>query len=149
MVSNDILNAFRDASGGRRGPELFADMLAWFSHGWLFLAAGLYGGWRTRRLAGGLAASAGTHLFAWSCMTGWWTITTYPFALFQQNNPYWITAWHWSASPSETFMHWIIWDNVGAVLLGGSTLLLFSLVLGLIGGIAGSFIRARFRPARA
>lgn len=141
MMSNDVLNAFRDSSGGRHGPDLFGYVLTW-----ALLAAGLYGGWRTRRLAGGVITAAGSHLVAWCCMTVWWTITTYPFALYQQNNPYWIQAWHWSASPGETFMHWIIWDNVGAVLLGGSMLLVFSLVLGLIGGLTGSLVRTRFRP---
>jgi hypothetical protein len=116
----------------------------------IFGAAGLYGGFRSRRAFGGVVAAVGTHLTSWSIMTFWWAATTYPFAFRQQQSAYWIDAWHWSAAPGESFMQWIVWDNVGAVVLGGSALLLLSLVLGLAGGITGSRLgRRRGQPASA
>jgi hypothetical protein len=140
MVSSDLFNTFRDANGNNLGPNLFGPTL--FT---VFSGAALLGGWRTRRVIGGIVASTGSHLVAWSCITCWWAITTYPFALSQQHNPYWIKAWQWSSVPGESFMHWIVWDNVGAMVLGGSALLLLAAGLGVIGGIAGSWM-GRNRP---
>jgi hypothetical protein len=140
MISNDLFNTFRDSAGNNRGSNLFGPVL--FT---VFACAALLGGWRTRRISGGVVASTGSHLMAWTGIACWWTLTTYPFAFSQQRNPYWIRAWHWSAAPGESFMHWIIWDNVGAALLGGSVLLLLSLLLGLIGGAIGSQTSRRFR----
>ena len=143
FITNDLSNTFRDVSG-TRGPDVLGLALAT-----LLLSAGIYGGWRTRLVRGGIAASVGTHAFTWMCMMLWWAVTTYPFALSQQQNPYWIHAWRSSSQPGETFMHWIVWDNVGAVLLGGSMLLLFALALGVVGGTAGSVLKGRRRPVRA
>jgi hypothetical protein len=142
LVSNDLLNAFRDASGNRLGPDLFLPTVFV-----VFVCAGLLGGWRTQRTSGGIAASAGSHLLAWTFMNVWWLVTTYPFALRQQHNPYWINAWQGSAAPGESFLHWIAWDNVGAFLLGGSVLMIAAIVLGATGGIAGRLSRPG-QPAR-
>lgn len=138
FVTNDMSNTFRDATGAPRIPDILGGSIVA-----VFLAAGVFGGWRTRRVLGGAAAAAGTHLFAWTFMTAWWAVTTYPFALQQRDNPYWVRAWQSSSTTGETFIHWIVWDNVGAVLLGGSILLLFSLALGLVGGATGGYIRGR------
>jgi hypothetical protein len=142
LVANDLFNTFRDADGHRLGPNLFGPTLIT-----AYSVAGLLGGWRTRRVAGGLVASTGSHVIGWSLVTCWWTVTTYPFALSQQHNPYWINAWHWSASPGESFMHWIVWDNAGAVVLGGAALLLLSLATGLAGGFIGRMLPGPRRTA--
>jgi hypothetical protein len=142
LIVGDILNTFRDVHGGDgplHGLPIFT----------IYGAAGLLGGYRTRRMVGGLVAAVGSHLAGWTGITLWWAITTYPFALSQQHHPYWINAWQGSAAPGESFMHWIVWDNVGAVLLGGSALLLLSLALGLAGGIIGSRVGRRRGVARA
>jgi hypothetical protein len=46
----------------------------------------------------------------------------------QQANPYWVQAWHWSiahhhGAPNETFVHWLYWDNVGALFIASIVLL--------------------------
>jgi hypothetical protein len=107
------------------------------------LTAGTYGGWRSRRISGGLVASVGAHLVAWSCVVCWWAFTTYPFARSQQHDPYWIRAWQGSAAPGESFMHWIVWDNVGATIVGGTALLIRALALGLAGGAVGRLLPPR------
>ena len=144
LIWNDLFNTFRDVNGTNVGPNLFGPMLFI-----VFLGAGTFGGWRTRRTIGGVIASVGSHLVGWSVITCWFALTTYPFALSQQHNPYWIQAWRGSAAPGESFMHWIAWDNVGAVLLGGSALLLLSFAAGLAGGVTGRWLGRHRAPSRA
>jgi hypothetical protein len=140
-VIGDLFNTFGDVhpTSSLHGIPIFTT----------FGAAGLYGGFRTRRVSGGLVGAVGSHLTSWTAMTLWWTLTTYPFAFRQQQSPYWINAWHWSAAPGESFMHWILWDNVGAVVLGGLAFLLLSTVLGLVAGVIGSGLGRRHRPVSA
>jgi hypothetical protein len=142
LITNDLFNTFRDANGRSLAPNLLGPALLP-----LFFFGGLVGGWRTRRVAGGIAASVGSHVCAWVVMKLWWIGTTYPFALSQQHNPYWVQAWQGSASPGESFMHWIVWDNIGAIVLGGSALLVVSALLGAVGGAIGSGLGRRRRQA--
>jgi hypothetical protein len=138
MIWNDLFNTFRDANGNNLGPNVFTPMIVT-----TFLGAAILGGWRTRRVNGGIVAAAGSHIMTWSLISVWWAVTTYPFALSQRHNPYWINAWQGSAAPGESFLHWIAWDNVGAVVLGGSALMLLSLLLGIAGGVTGSRLARR------
>jgi hypothetical protein len=143
LVLNDLSNTFRDASGARSGPDFIGPLVMT-----VFLFAGLHGGWRTGRAAGGVVAAVATHVLAWGAMTLWWLMTTYPCARVQEANPYWVRAWQRSAAPGETFMRWIAWDNVGAVVLGGTMLLFLATGIGLAGGTAGGQLRRR-QNARA
>ena len=136
FAANDVSNTFRAVNGAPRMPDVLGVAIVS-----VFLAAGFWGGWRTRRVVGGIAAATGTHALTWAWMTAWWTVTTYPFALSQQSQPYWIEAWRSSSQHGESFLHWIVFDNVGAVILGGSMLLLVSLMLGAIGGGAATGLR--------
>jgi len=104
-------------------------------------AAALRGGWRTGRVGGGVVSGAGTAATLWLVMAIWWMISWYPFAVVQQAQPYWIDAWHGSAAPGETYLHWIFWDNVGAVVMSGLVLNATGLGLGLTGGVASKAAR--------
>jgi hypothetical protein len=80
----------------------------------------------------------------------------------QQSNPYWVQAWQWSIhrahpptpfgfnpdTPDETFLHWIFWDNVGALIIAGIVLLVTSCVCGGIGAILGEIVSHRRPVAR-
>jgi hypothetical protein len=136
LVLNDALNTFRDVAGARSGPDLLGPAVTT-----IFLFASLYGGSRTSRVAGGVVAAVGTHIVAWTVMMLWFLATTYPFALVQERNPYWLNAWRSSAARDESFMHWIVWDNIGAVMLGGTVLLVLAIGIGLAGGVASSGLR--------
>ncbi len=100
----------------------------------LIAGAALRSGWRTRRVGGGLLAGAGTAATLWICMAVWWMGTWYPAAFIQQADPYWINAWHYGAAPGESFLHWIFWDNVGAIVMSGIALNAAGVVIGLTGG---------------
>ncbi len=118
-----------------------------------------YGSWRTQRWQGGFIAALGVSVIVWLFAAVWSNATFYPFAQVQQSNPYWVGAWHWSThrgaaasvpglspgTPEETFVHWIYWDNVGALIIGDMVLLVTSFVCGGIGAILGEFI-SHWRP---
>jgi hypothetical protein len=159
LVIHDIFNAFRDPSGAsyleRLVPLPFPPL---FAVAVFFIVAG-YGSWRTRRWAGGFVAALGTFVMLWSSMAVWWAATFYPFAQVQQSNPYWIQAWHWSLgraqpttlfgfnpdTPNETFLRWIFWDNVGALIMLGISMMLLATVCGSIGSTIGNLCRSKFR----
>ena len=152
LVIGDLFNTFRAPSGASYLDGLPALALAVMSPlgvvGLLGLAS-VYGSWRTKRWEGGLVAALGVSLVVWLFMVAWSTATVYPFAQVQQSNPYWVEAWQWSThragAREETFLHWIILDNVGAMVIGGIALFVASVVWGGIGGTLGA-ITSRRRP---
>ena len=152
LIVGDIFNTFRAPSGASYLDGLPPLVLAVMSPlgvvGLLGLAS-VYGSWRTKRWEGGLVATLGVSVVVWLFMVAWSTATVYPFAQVQQSNPYWVEAWQWSThragAPEETFLHWIILDNVGAMVIGGIALLVASVVWGGIGGTLGAFTSRR-RP---
>src|SRR5207249_11887082 len=92
--------------------------------------------WRTERWHGGVVATAGLFIVMCLFMAFWWTATFYPFAQVQQTNPYWIHAWQWSihrAHSDETFLHWIFWDNVGALIIFSMVMCAISSICGVVG----------------
>src|SRR5262249_20518720 len=82
----------------------------------VFLLAGAYGSWRTRRWAGGVVATLGMFIASWLLITAWWNTTMYPFALIQQADPYWIHAWQRSTA-TESFLRWAFVQNVLAQII--------------------------------
>ena len=152
LVVHDVANTFRDATGtpyldgapGVAGLALGSGVL---------LTVSAYGSRRTGRWGGGLVAALGTVVVVWTFMAVWWMVTLYPFAQYQQTNPYWIQAWHWSThrpnqpvvfgwnpdTPDESFLRWIFWDNVGALFFAGLAMSTLSLVCGTIGGTIGRY----------
>jgi hypothetical protein len=134
LVAHDLFNTFRDPAG-----VVYFDMPSYLvvPEFTVFMMAGVYGAWVTGRARGGVAAAVGTYLMTWVFMAAWWMATFYPFAQFQETNPYWIGAWHYSDAPGESFEHWIFWDNVGAVIVSGGVMLLLSVLLGSVGGTIG------------
>ena len=159
LVVGDVFNTFRAPSGASYLDGLPRSVLAVISPlgvvGLLGLATA-YGSWRTQRWQGGLAAALGVSVIVWVFMAAWSNATFYPFAQVQQSNPYWVHAWQWSIhrgglSPNaseETFLHWLYWDNVGALIIAGIVLLATSLVCGGIGAIFGEVISHRRPVAR-
>jgi hypothetical protein len=145
LAGHDLINTFRDPSGAEwiNLDIVLAGLLV------VFAFVGVQGGRRSRLVRGGVAAAVGTFLTAWSFMAVWWMTTFYPFAQAQERNPYWLGAWRYGAGPGESFVDWIFWDNVGAVLIGGLTTGLLSLALGSIGGLIGSRLTPRGRRAAA
>jgi hypothetical protein len=133
FVAGDVANAYRFDFPVRVGPIVVA----------LMLGASVHGGWRSAQIRGGVLAGAATCALLWLFMSAWWMTTWYPFSLVQQNQPYWIAAWHSSAAPGETFTHWIFWDNVGAAILSGVVLNAAGIAAGLAGGIAGATARKK------
>lgn len=144
--------ALRDVLGVFRGPSGLPYFNVEFLFGLVtlsplvFLLAGAYGSWRTRRWAGGIVASLGTFIAAWLLITAWWNTTLYPFALIQQSNPYWIQAWQASIhgthapllfNPSESFLRWAFWGNAGAQIVTGASMLAMAIVGGGIGSMLG------------
>ncbi len=84
--------------------------------------------------SGGFIVALGTFFVVWLFMAVWWNATVYPFAQVQQSNPYWAEAWQSSTdTPDETFLHWIFWDNIGALFFLGISMLSASVVCGSIG----------------
>jgi hypothetical protein len=163
FVVHDLLNTFRAPSGASYidGLPMLARLpISPFAALGFFVLAGAYGSWRTERWEGGFVAALGTFVLVWLSMAVWWNATLYPFAHVQQDNPYWIHAWQWSTyrahppslaglnpdAPNETFLHWVFWDNVGALFIGGVALLTASVVCGGIGSALGLFT-ARWRRA--
>ena len=151
LVIHDLFNTFRDASGASfldHLPQLVLAPLSPLLAVGVFVMAGVYGSWRTRRWAGGVVATVGMFVMIWTFMAIWWNATLYPFAQVQQTNPYWINAWHWSVgrahpptifglnpdTPDGTFLQWIFWDNVGGLFFLGLSMGLLSAVCGMIGG---------------
>jgi len=157
LVVHDVFNTFRAPSGASYLDGLPKLALAVMSPlgvvGLLGLAAA-YGNLRTQRWQGGFVAALGVSVIVWLFMVVWGNATFYPFAHVQQSNPYWVGAWHWStqhsraATPDETFLHWLYWDNVGSLIIAGIVLLVTSFVCGGIGAILGGIISHRQRVAR-
>jgi hypothetical protein len=155
LVVHDVFNTFRAPSGASYLDGLPKFALAVMPPlgvvGLLGLAAA-YGSWRTQRWQGGFVAALGVSVIVWLFGAAWLNATFYPFAQVQQSNPYWVGAWHWSTqragTPEETFVHWLYWDNVGALIIGGIALLVTSFVWGGIGAIFGEIRSHRRRVAR-
>ena len=152
LIVSDVFNTFRAPSGLSYLDGLpTVARLALSPAGAMgfFVIAGAYGSWRTRNFGGGLLAAQGTFVVMWLFMTAWWNVTWYPFAQVQQSNPYWIHAWQWSTQrahvPQESFLNWIFWDNVGAMLFGGSAMLMASAICGCIGSGVGLISTRRRR----
>jgi len=157
---HDVFNTFRAPSGASYLDGLPKLALAVMSPlgvvGLLGLAAA-YGSWRTQRWQGGFVAALGVSVIVWLFAAAWMNATFYPFAQVQQSNPYWVGAWHWSTHrgaapsgpglspgmPEGTFVQWIYWDNIGALIIGGIALLVTSFVCGGIGALLGEIISHR------
>jgi len=140
FVISDVTNAYQFAASRNVGP--IAAVL-------VILAASLQGGWRSRRMSSGLLTGIATCMLLWLFMAAWWMTTWYPFSLVQQGEPYWISAWHSSAAPGETFTHWIFWDNVGATIMSALALSMSGVLAGLIGGVVGSIARRLYLRSAA
>jgi|SRR5215471_3228922 len=146
LVVSDVFNTYRAPSGASYLDGLPTLVTAVMSPivgavGLLGLAT-VYGSWRTRRWQGGLVAALGVSVLVWLFMVLWVNATFQSFAQVQQANPYWIQAWHWSiahhhAAPDETFVHWLYWDNVGALVMAGIVLLVTPFVFGGIAAVIG------------
>jgi hypothetical protein len=132
----DVANTRRLALPGPSGPPVLIALI---------FAASLHGGWRTRRMEGGVLAGIATSSLLWLFMTAWWLTTWYPFLRTQQVDPYWIQAWHSSAAEGESFARWIFLDNIGATIISGFVLAPAGLASGLAGGFAGATARRRLR----
>jgi hypothetical protein len=153
LVVSDVFNTFRAASGTSylNGVPGFVNAAISPIVSGLVLPglATVYGSWRTRRWQGGFVAASGLSVSVWVFMLLWVHATFYSFAQVQQANPYWVQAWHWSiahhhGAPNETFVHWLYWDNVGALVLGGIVLLVPPFLFGAIAAVIG---RITFSPA--
>jgi hypothetical protein len=151
---SDYFNTFRAPSGASYLDGLPKLALAVMSPlgavGVLGLAAA-YGSWRTQRWQGGFVASLGVSVIVWLFAVTWFQLTFYRFAQVQQSNPFWVGAWRWSTqragTPDETFVDWLYWDNVGALIIGGIALFVASFVWGAIGAIVGEILSHRRRVA--
>jgi hypothetical protein len=139
FVLRDVLSVFRSPSGlPYLNVEFFFGVVTLSPL--VFLLAGAYGSWRTRRWAGGMVAALGTFIGVWLLMTAWWNTTLYPFALIQQSDRYWIQAWQWSIQqthPSESFLRWAFRENVVAQIVVGASMLSMAIVGGGIGSMLG------------
>ena len=159
LAVSDVFNTFRAPSGASYLDGLPKIVPAVMSPlgviGFLGLATA-YGSWRTQRWQGGFVAALGVSVLVWLFGAAWSTATVYPFAQVQQVNPYWIHAWQWSIhrgglgpnASEETFLHWMYWDGVGALIIAGIVLLVTSFVWGGIGALLGEIISHRRRVAR-
>jgi hypothetical protein len=132
FVVGDIANTRRVAVPGLGGPIVLVVVI---------FAASLHGGWRTKRMEGGLFAGYATASLLWLFMATWWMTTWYPFILTQQVDPYWIKAWHSRGAPGESFAHWIFIDNAGATIVSGVLLAACGSGFGIAGGLAGAAAR--------
>jgi len=107
-----------------------------------FLMVGIVNGRRTGRVAGAALLTTGTWAGAWLMLGVWWAVTLYPFAPFMRESPYWISAWHYK--PNDlSFERWLLYDNIGAFILGGGLGLATSTIAGLAGGLVGRALRSR------
>jgi hypothetical protein len=154
VVVQDIFNTFRAASGASylQGRPSLALVLSPLGIVGILAFATAYGSWRPQQWQGGFAAALGVSVIVWLFAAVWWNATFYPFAQVQQSNPYWVAAWHWSTrragTPDESFLHWIYWDNAGALMIGGIALLVTSFLCGGIGALLAEVL-THWRPARA
>ncbi|MEO6235481.1 MAG: permease prefix domain 2-containing transporter [Vicinamibacterales bacterium] len=159
LVVHDVFNTFRAPSGASYLdglPRLVRAVISPLGVVGLLGLATTYGSCRTQRWQGGFVASLGVSVIVWLFMAAWGNATFYSFARVSQSNPYWVQAWQWSihrgglspSAPEETFLHWMYWDGVGALLIAGIVLLVTSFVLGGIGAILGAIISHRRRVAR-
>jgi len=107
-----------------------------------FLMVGIVTGRRTGRVSGATLLTTGTWACAWLMLGLWWAVTLYPFAPIMRESPYWIQAWHYK--PNDlSFERWLLYDNIGAFVLGGGFGLLVSTAAGVAGGVVGRALRAR------
>ena len=160
LVVHDLFNTFRAPSGASYldvPPALAQLPLLLIIVCGVFVMAGAYGSWRTGEFAGGLVAALGTFVVMWLFMAMWGSVTFYPFAQVQQSNPYWIQAWQWSThrasppsafgfnpdTPTMSFLSWIFWDGIGALLIGGLAMLFASMIGGGLGSALGLISRQR------
>jgi len=154
LVLGDVFNTFRAPSGASYLdglPRLVLAVLSPLGVVGLLGLATAYGSWRTQRWQGGFVAALGVSVLVWVFMAAWWHATFYAFAHVHQSNPYWVHAWQWSihrggVSPNaseETFLHWIYWDDVGALFIAGIVLFVTSCVCGGIGAIVEVIARRR------
>src|SRR6516164_2114869 len=152
LVVSDLFNTFRAPSGVSYLdglPTLAYSVISPLGVIGLLGLATAYGSWRTQRWQGGFIAALGVSVLVWLFMVLWVGATFHSFAQVQQSNPYWIQAWQWSinhhhASPNETFVHWLYWDNVGALFIASIVLLVTPFFFG---GIAALIGEITFPPA--
>jgi hypothetical protein len=153
-VVHDVFDTFRAPSGASYLDGLPRLVLAVLSPLGLVGLVGLatvYGSWRAERWQGGFVAALGVAVFVWLFMLLWASVTFHSFAQAQQSNPYWIQAWHWSiahhgGAPNETFVHWLYWDNIGALLIAGIVLLVTTFFFGGIAALIGEITFSRAGP---
>jgi hypothetical protein len=109
-----------------------------------FLMVGIVNGRRTGRVTGATLLTTGTWAGAWFMLGLWWAATLYPFAPFMRESPYWISAWHYK--PNDlSFERWLLYDNIGAFILGGGLGLAMSTAAGIAGGLVGRVLARRSR----
>jgi hypothetical protein len=142
-IARDLFNTFQNVDASTNGRMEQAFTVTVFPA--LFLI-GVYGGRKTGRVGGGIAVACGAQAAAWFILILWTTATFYPFVQSMRTNPYWIAAWHYRPT-EQTFERWLIGDNIGGFVLGGSAMTGASLVLGAIGGAIGRAIRPPTRGA--
>ncbi len=142
-VARDLFNTFQnvDAFTNARMEQAFTVTL--FP---AMLLIAVYGGRKTGRVGGGILLTCGAQAAAWFILILWTTATFYPFVQSMRTNPYWIAAWHYRPT-DQTFERWLIGDNIGGFVLGGSAMTVASLVLGAIGGAIGRVLRPPTRGA--
>jgi len=149
LVVSDVFNTFRAPSGASYldGLPRLVDIVISpvVSVVGLLGVATAYGSWRTQRWQGGFVAALGVAVLVWVFLVLWVSATFNSFAHVQQSNPYWIQAWQWSinhhhASPNETFVDWLYWDNVGGLFFAGLVLLVTPFFFGGIAALIGEIM---------
>jgi hypothetical protein len=104
-----------------------------------FLLVAIVNGRRTGRVAGAALLTTGTWACAWFILGLWWAVTLYPFAPFMRESPYWIQAWH--DKPNDlSFERWMLYDNIGAFIMGGGLGFATSTMAGIAGGVVGRLL---------
>ena len=136
FVASDLGNYFRQRGHLPYMPFVFMAVI---------FVASLHGGWRTKRMTGGMFVGVSTAALLWLFMTAWWLMTWYRALEAQEADPYWIQAWHYSGRPGESFAHWLFVDNIGATLVSFFLLLAGGSGFGIVGGLAGAAAARRRR----
>jgi len=138
FVLHDTVNALVDP--GLTSTRLESAFVAAVFAGFLFFGA--LAGRRTGSIVGAVLTIVAAQACAWLMMGLWWAVTLYPFAQVMRDSPYWIQAWHYR--PNDlSFERWLLEDNMGAFVIGGSVGLAASAVSGVAGGFVGRALRAR------
>jgi hypothetical protein len=141
FIARDLYNTFlnTDSVTNARMQRLF---------GWVFFPslfmAGVHGGRTTGQAAGGALIAAGTQLLVWVTVVVWTIATFHAFLPVMEQRAWWIAAWHYSGN-GESFERWLIEDNIGGLLFGGSLFMIAATVLGVLGGALGTRLRPRRR----